>query len=154
MSDYAVVVEHVSPRQLAAVSGTAASPADIGPTIIRLLDNIWPLLRSQGVCTGHNVVMYFGGAPMRLAAGVEVPNGFQPTDLVQLLSTPEGEAATTVHWGDYAGMHVAYAALDRWCAASTRRTAGVNWEVYGDWFDDPAKVRTDIFMLLAPGGSE
>jgi len=23
------------------------------------------------------------------------------------------------------------------------------WEVYGDWYDDPAKVRTDIFLLLS-----
>jgi len=27
---------------------------------------------------------------------------------------------------------------------------GVSWEVYGDWDDDPAKVRTDIYFLLRP----
>jgi hypothetical protein len=31
-----------------------------------------------------------------------------------------------------------------------RAQAGVNWEVYGDWDDDPAKRRTDVHALLAP----
>ena len=30
------------------------------------------------------------------------------------------------------------------------RLARVNWEVYGDWDDDPAKRRTDIYFLLEP----
>ena len=29
-----------------------------------------------------------------------------------------------------------------------REPAGVNWEVYGDWDDDPAKRRTDVYFLL------
>ena len=29
------------------------------------------------------------------------------------------------------------------------RLAGVSWEVYGDWDDDPAKRRTDIYHLCA-----
>jgi hypothetical protein len=44
----------------------------------------------------------------------------------------------------------AYEALDQWCAANGRRQAGVSWEVYGDWDDDPAKRRTDIYKLLSP----
>jgi hypothetical protein len=24
----------------------------------------------------------------------------------------------------------------------------VNWEVYGDWDDDPARRRTDVYFLL------
>ena len=27
--------------------------------------------------------------------------------------------------------------------------AGPCWEVYGDWHDDPAKRRTDMYHLLA-----
>jgi hypothetical protein len=26
----------------------------------------------------------------------------------------------------------------------------VNWEVYGDWADDPADRRTDVYFLLRP----
>jgi hypothetical protein len=26
----------------------------------------------------------------------------------------------------------------------------LNWEVYGDWSDDPAKLETEVYMLLEP----
>jgi hypothetical protein len=29
---------------------------------------------------------------------------------------------------------------------------GVDWEIYGHWDDDPAKLRTDVFYLLADTG--
>jgi len=73
---------------------------------------------------------------------------FHSTGVVEPLSTPAGEVATTAHWGDYSQMHGAYAALERWCAANRRKVAGVTWEVYGDWHDDPAQVRTDVYFLL------
>ena len=44
----------------------------------------------------------------------------------------------------------AYAALQQWRAGDGRRPAGVNWEVYGDWDDDPAKRRTGVCFLLEP----
>ncbi len=45
-------------------------------------------------------------------------------------------------------MRYATAALERWCREAGRRPAGVNWEVYGDWDEDPAKRRTDVYCLL------
>ena len=151
---YDVVVDHVRPRQLAAATASAASNANLGPLIIGLLNNVWPLLRSQGVKTGHNVVVYYAGSPLRLAAGVEVYGEFEPTDVVQPVTTPAGEAATTAHWGEYTALRGAYDALERWCAASNRQLAGTSWEVYGDWHDDPAQVRTDVYMLLEPDRGE
>jgi len=41
-------------------------------------------------------------------------------------------------------------ALGQWCASNGRRPAGVNWEVYGDPAEDPARTRTDIYFLLEP----
>ncbi len=146
--EYEVVVERVEPRQLAAARGSVWSHDELGPLIISLLNTVWPVLREQGVRTGHNVVVYFGGSPLQLAAGVHVFGPFQSTDVVQPLSSPGGEVATTVHWGDYSQMHGAYAALERWCAANHRKASGVTWEVYGDWNDDPAQVRTDVYFLL------
>ena len=146
--EYEVVVERVEPRQLAAARGSVASHDALGSLIISLLDNVWPVLRAQGVKTGHNVVVYFGGSPLQLAAGVQVFEPFHSSGVVQPLSTPAGEVATTAHWGDYSQMHGAYAALERWCAANHRKVAGVTWEVYGDWHDDPAQVRTNVYFLL------
>jgi GyrI-like small molecule binding domain len=142
--DYPVRLEQVAPRPLAVAWGSRVSE------IISLLDQVWPALRAQRVRTGHNVVVYFG--PSRLAAGVEVPAGFEPTAQVQPLSTPSGEVATTVYWGDYTQMRPAYEALEAWLTANHRQHACVSWEVYADPDPDPARCRTDIFILLGNGG--
>ena len=108
------------------------------------------MLRAQNVRTGQNVVVYFGGAPLRVAAGVEVPEGFSPTEAVQPVSTPSGEVATVAHWGDYSELRRAYDALERWCSNNGRAPAGVSWELYGDWHEDSSQLRTDVYMLLQP----
>jgi effector-binding domain-containing protein len=149
---YDIQVCQVSARPLAAASGSLTSHAYLSQLIRELLDQVWPTLRGQGASTGHNVVMYFEGMPLRVSAGVEVPDGFEPTATVQPLSTPAGEAVTTAHWGDYTGLRGAYTALDTWVARSGRRKAGISWEIYGDWDPDPNRMRTDVFILLESAG--
>ena len=147
---YQVRVEQASPRVLAAVRAVTA-PERLSADIIRLLDQVWPLLREQGASTGHNVVIYYpgeGGA-FTIDAGVEVFSDFEERGDVRRVATPAGEAAVTAHYGEYSAMGGAYAALDQWCAANGRHPAGVNWEVYGDWDDDPASRRTDVCALLS-----
>jgi hypothetical protein len=119
---------------------------------MRLLDMAWPVLPKQGVATGHNVVACYGreGGTMTIDAGVEAFTDFNGCGKIRSVSTPPGEVATTAHHGDYSGMARAYAALEQWCAGHGRRPTGVNWEVYGDWDNDPAKRRTDIYFLLEP----
>jgi effector-binding domain-containing protein len=147
---YEVHTEHVDPVPLAAIR--AASPRDqLSATIYRLLDKVWPLLREQGVRTGHNVVIYHGGDAQTLdvEVGVQAFTDFTANDEVRRSFTPSGEVATTAHYGDYSEMAPAYAALERWCATDEHRST-VSWEVYGDWDDDPAKRRTDLYFLLEP----
>lgn len=79
-------------------------------------------------------------APRALAARGAV----RPTD------TPAGETAAVTHYGEYTDLAGAYAALEQWCAANGRWRAGTSWEVYGDWEEDPAKRRTDVYFLLEP----
>lgn len=152
---YDVRAERGEPRSLAAIR-TRVAPDRLGAEIIRLLDVIWPLLRAQHASTGHNVVIYHGAQDgvLTVDVGVEVPAGFRPADDgdgdVQPATTPPGEVATTAHFGEYSDLAGAYTALERWCAANGRRPAGVNWEVYGHWDDDPAKRRTDVYFLLEP----
>jgi hypothetical protein len=145
---YEVRTSHAEPRALAAVRGAAARE-QLGTGIIRMLDLVWPVLRGQGVRTGHNVVVYYGGL-QNIAAGVEVFSDFTDSGEVQHLATPSGEVAMATHYGDYSEMRPAYAALEQWLADHGRRPAGVSWEVYGDWEDDPAKRRTDVYFLLEP----
>jgi effector-binding domain-containing protein len=85
---------------------------------------------------------------MTIEAGVEILSAFDETELVRHSATPAGEAATTTHWGDYSQMRPAYQALEDWSRETGRTFAGVSWEVYGHWSDDPAKLRTDIYFLL------
>ena len=113
---------------------------------------VWPVLREQGVRTGHNVVIYRGGdgGTLTIDAGVEVFTDFTDRGEVRHICTPSGDMATTAHYGEYSDMAAAYGAIEEWCHDNGRWPAGVNWEVYGDWDDDPVKRRTDIYFLLEP----
>jgi effector-binding domain-containing protein len=144
---YEVRVEEVAPRQLAAARGVT-SRAELGPAILRLLDRVWPVLRSQGVQTGHNVVVYLDGK-MTIEAGVEVFGPFAESGDVHAFSTPGGTAISAAHFGEYSECGGAYAALEQWLKVNGRRSAGTSWEVYGDWSDDPQQRRMDVYFFLA-----
>jgi effector-binding domain-containing protein len=147
---YTVQLEQVSPRTLAAVRATT-SKQRLSADISRLLDLVWPVIRAQGVEFGRNVVVYYPvvDGEFAIEAGVETGPEFVETAEVRRTATPAGEVATVAYFGEYSKMASGYAALDQWCADNGRRRAGVSWEVYGDWTDDPAKLRTDIYTLLA-----
>jgi effector-binding domain-containing protein len=146
---YDVRAERADPRTLAAIRATT-TPQQLGRDIVALLDLVWPVLREQGVRTGHNVVVYHGGTAQELTVdvGVEAFTDFAGRGEIRRTATPSGEVATVAHYGEYSEMAGAYTALERWCQDNARRPAGVNWEVYGDWDDDPARRRTDVYFLL------
>ena len=152
--DYEVRAEPADPRPLAAIRA-ATTRQQLGQNITRLLDLIWPVLREQHVRTGHNVVIYHSGAGgvLTVDVGVERFTDFDARGQIRCTLTPSGDVATTAHYGEYSAMAPAYAALEQWFRDTGRRPAGVSWEVYGDWDDDPAKRRTDVYFLLeAPTG--
>jgi effector-binding domain-containing protein len=149
---YQVRTELAAPRVLAAVRAVT-TPQRLGTDMIAALDQVWPLLREQGARHGHNIVIYYASAvdgELTIDAGVEVPGGFSPRGAVRPVDTPAGESAAVTHYGEYTDLAGAYAALERWCAANGRQRAGTSWEVYGDWEEDPAKRRTDVYFLLKP----
>ena len=151
---YEVRTEQASPRVLAAIHAQT-SHQRLGADITRLVGTIWPVLRERGVRTGHNVVIYHNeeDGTFTIDAGVETFSEFTGRGEIGVVATPAGEAISVAHYGDYAKMAPAYAALERWCAANGRERTGVVWEVYGDWDDDPAKVRTDIYFQLKPAST-
>jgi effector-binding domain-containing protein len=144
---YEVRVEQVAPRRLAAIHATV-SRRRLGREIIGLYDRVWPIVRRQGVVTGHNVVIYYAGdlETITVDVGVEAA-GFAASGEVNTVATPGGEVATTSHFGEYSDLVAAYEVLERWCAANGRRP-GLRWEVYGDWDEDPDKRQTDVYFLL------
>ena len=144
---YEVRLEEVQSRRLAAAHGSTTR-AELGGTILKLLDSVWAVLRAQRVPTDHNVVVYYGGLG-HIEVGVEVLGDFQAQGEVREALTPAGTAVTTTHWGEYTELLGAYQALERWCATNGRRPSGTSWEVYGDWAEQPQDRRTDIYLLLA-----
>lgn len=147
-----VRTEQAAPRRLAAIR-SVTTPQDLRRTISRSLGIIWPAVREQGVRFGHNVFVYRDGEPgtMIVELGVEVLGDFTERGEIKIVQTPPGEVATAAYYGDdYTQMAPVYQALEQWCASNGRRPAGVNWEVYGDPAEDPARTRTDIYFLLEP----
>jgi len=147
MSDLDIRIEAVAARPIAAARGQA-TPASLTTTIFELLDQVWPFLRRHKVPTGHNVVIYHDTV-FNIEAGVEVFGPLPATEEPVLASqTPAGRAATTTHWGPYSELPQVAQAVLQWCAENGYRLAGTSWEVYGDWSDDPSRLRTDVFFLL------
>jgi len=145
---YDVTVQQVDARSLAAVK-TSATPETLADTIYRGLDQVWTALVEQDAKTGHNVVIYRDMLDA-IEVGVEVLGPFSSAGDVVAVRTPAGEVVTTTHWGEYNEMPQAYKALEAWCADNERAMTDAAWEVYGDWDDDPAKRRTDVFFRLVP----
>jgi hypothetical protein len=110
--------------------------------IRKLFDEFYAGFKEKG---GLNIVFYPGtGADgeFEIACGVQLQSGGNAV-------TPAGLVATTVYFGPYDRMALAHEAIHRWARETGHQLAGPSWEVYGHWSDDPAKVRPDIFYLLA-----
>jgi RimJ/RimL family protein N-acetyltransferase len=98
----------------------------------------------------HNVIVYRGGDDLVFGAevGMQVQAPFEDLGEVVCSRTPAGKAATAVHLGAYSSLNETHRAIGEWCEKHGHIPAGVNWEVYGDWTGDEAKLRTDVFWLL------
>jgi effector-binding domain-containing protein len=116
-----------------------------------LLGEVYAVAKGGAIALdGQNVFVYHA-RPDDIADvefGVGVAAAFAPIGRVQYSEVPGGDVATTTHWGDYAGLGAAHEAVVAWCRSEHRTLAGISWEVYGHWHDDPAKRRTGIYQLL------
>ena len=149
-----VSVQRAEPRAFAAVRARvplARVPAVFG----QYLDQVYAAGRAGAVqLDGQNILVYRDGARPGDDAEVEFGVGskgpFVPTGAVVASELPSGEVAHCTHWGDYARLGTAHAAVIAWCEAHGRKRAGPRWEIYGHWTNDPTQVRTDVYYLLVP----
>lgn len=123
----------------------------------RYLDQVYAAAKSGAVqLDGENIFLYHwvSERPNELDVdfGVGVTAPFAAVGSVTPTQLPDGEVATTTHWGNYGGLRAAHDAINEWCKSNGRRTTGASWEVYGHWTNDESKLRTDIFYLLEPPG--
>ena len=148
--EYEVTTETVQERLIAAARQRTTFAA-ISREIQRLLDGPWAFVRAQSGLwtTGHNVAIYRemanGGS---IEVGIQVDRPFEETELVVCSSTPGGTVARTVHYGPYDQLGPAHDAVQSWCRTHGYEMTLPFWEIYGDWYDDLTKVRTDVLYLL------
>ncbi len=148
---YSVQIRSVG-EQLVAAARERTTTQRVAQDIRRLLERPWALIQERGDLRtdGHNVAVYFGPLPDDVVeVGVQVVKKFDATELVVCSATPAGRVATTSHFGPYSELGRAHAAVREWCASTGHTPRGPAWEVYGDWNDDPGRLRTDVFWLLA-----
>jgi effector-binding domain-containing protein len=150
---YEAVIETVPAEPMAAVAARSTQ-AMLAKVIPASLDKVWAFLRADDFgALGCNTVYY---APMRRGAefdlliGVRLAAPFAPRGEVRPAETPAGEVSHVAYFGEYSKMHAAHQAAQDWAGAHGRALTGASWEVYGDWSDDWAKVRTDIYYQLEP----
>lgn len=144
-------IQRVVPRPIAAV--LEQMPArDVSTHFRPLLDQVYAAAKSGAISLDGQNIFVYRAMPDGLVVvefGVGVRERFASVGRVAYSETPVGDAATTTHWGDYR-LGEAHDAVVTWCRTTGHTLAGISWEVYGHWHDDPAKVRTDILYLLRP----
>ena len=146
---YEVVVTSLTAQPVAAARRRTTIrrvPEDIGG----LVSEVWAFLRQRPELRPiHNVAIYWDEhGEGTVECGVQVRGTFAPTDAVVPSATPAGTVAMTAYYGPYHQIGAAHRAVREWCKRNGRERAGPFWEVYGDWNDDPAKLRTDVVYLL------
>jgi effector-binding domain-containing protein len=148
---YTVELKSVAPTPLLVVR-RRARPAELSKVVPDGCGTVWNHIRSAGVPSpGRNVAVYrhAGAGQLDVEVGVEVRPDATGNGEVVLSATPAGEVATVAHFGSYALLGDANAAIKAWRDAHHREFAGPSWEVYGH-MTDPTNVRTDVFYLLKP----
>ena len=116
--------------------------ATIPKTIRALFDQFYSGFKGKG---GVNIAYYSkcdSAGELDVECGVQVESGGNSW-------TPAGRVATIVYAGPYDRMKAAHDEIHRWAREHGHKLAGPSWEVYGHWNEDPAKLQTNIFYLLA-----
>ena len=155
---YAVSLEHAAPRLIAAAH--ARLPIERVPAVFAgHLDRVYAAARAGLVqLDGQNIFLYrnvpAASAEVDVDFGVGTTKPFTSVGDVTEVALPDGEVATTAHWGDYARLADAHSAVVTWCREHGRLMAGPRWEVYGHWTDDVARRRTDVYYLLESSAAE
>jgi effector-binding domain-containing protein len=148
--DDEVRVAEGAPRRTLTVAASTTWP-EFPALWGRLSGEVWDCLRAGGIDRGcRNVMLYRDTATgVNVEVGVLTNQSCPLTGRVTESALPGGTTAMTVHRGPFGGVRAAHDTVGGWCAAHGRRPAGVRWEVYGPHDDDPARLWTEVYWLLA-----
>jgi effector-binding domain-containing protein len=100
---------------------------------------------------GHTCTLWRPPVDGRLdmEPGVLVSRVFEPVGEVVPSALPAGRAAHLLLVGSYEGLPGAWQTLFAWCTAKGLKRAHINWEIYRDSNQDPARPETSLHTLLA-----
>ena len=138
---------------LLALTQAELARSEIAGRIRGLFDVTYSWLRTAEVRqVGPNYALYdeCTKQSLRVRVGFPVSGPFLETESVRCVERPPGRAAHATHQGPYDNLHVTYRALREWCMREGILLGGESWEVYGEWQDDPSRLRTDLFLRLKP----
>jgi effector-binding domain-containing protein len=149
---YQIEVKHSEPTYTAVIR-SQVRPEELSKFVPTACGEVWSFARSAGLPKpGRHIALYLGDGQGSVEVGAEVGEQFGGSHRVQCSQLPLGRVATTVHFGSYARLGEAHAAIRKWCAEHGHRLSSISWETYGHWEDtwnaDPSKIRTDVFHLL------
>ena len=115
------------------------------------LDKVWKEIRAGRIKkAGHNVMVYRhrDDGLVDIECGVETRSRFDSIGEVVLRETPAGLAVTATHVGPYQELSASWDAVAQWARAHAFAATNTCWEIYGDWNEDPAKLETELFLLV------
>ena len=145
-----ILIIEAKPRPIAVVAVT--TEISRWPREFRQsLDKVYAAVKAGHVRqSGQNVMVYRSREDglMDIECGVETERRFDPVGEVVYRETPGGMAATMAHIGPYEELRRSHQAVVEWSRKNGHQLTGVCWEIYGDWNEDPAQLRTDIFQLV------
>ena len=150
-----VLVATAKPRLLAAVRRQATPQTLAG--LIRG-SGVWDLMKARNIkSTGHNVVVYRdepGRDLMHSADGIPVDIGaeilepFPSDDQLICTETPSGRFVSAVHVGPIDRLREAYDAIHAAVRSEGYKLAGLYWEYYGHWTENPDAFETTVYYSI------
>ena len=148
---YQIEMTHSRPIHTAVIRGRVR-PEELAQFVPAACGEVWSFVRSAGLPRpGRHLALYLD-AQGSVEVGAEVAEPFTRNGRVHCSQLPAGRVVTATHFGPYARLSEAHAAIRAWCAEHGHRCSGVSWEIYGHWEEnwntDPSKIRTDVFYLL------
>ncbi|WP_326800254.1 MerR family transcriptional regulator [Streptomyces sp. NBC_01808] len=156
MSATDVVLKSVPAVRVAELSGSAASfePADIGPVIQPLYDELCRRLDAAGVTPTGPGIAWYEDAPdgtITVHAGLQV--GVEPSPAYDFTVTglpPLDTAATVVHRGDMDAVLPTVQALAAWIDENGYRSTGYPRELYLEVHESHADWVTELQEPVTP----
>ena len=148
---YEIELKHSEPTCTAVVR-SRVRPEELPRFVPAACGEVWSFIRSASLPRpGRHLALYLD-AQGSVEVGAEVSEPFAGNDRVHCSQLPAGRVVTAPHFGPYARLSEAHAAIRAWCAERGHRCSVISWEIYGHWEEswntDPSKIRTDVFYLL------